>query len=512
MTKHALAAIQKIPAKVFNRIKNEFTFQKVISQNPSLAGILKYNPPPNAAIFREIKRVIARTASQRPMPQVYNEIADFLLNIGLPTAAKPYYQMSLKLDWTPDTHSLYLQCLLMDPACDDEQMFAEATRYNDFFSDIKKTDSHTNLLDPKKKLNVGYICHFFHNCVSQSLLIPFLKAHNRERVKVFCYSDTETNEVDAAIKSIADVWRDTKNLDHETLSSQIKNDQIDILLELNGHCIMNRYAVIARKPAPVQISFYNQCGTTGISAFDYALVGDENNLEKSAPYYSEEIYYVKGVTGISIFPDHFPAVSPPPCLSKGYITFGSFGAAHKVNVDVVKMWCKVLKRVPNSRFFMKAGVLSHPAFLNAYKQWFKNEGISLDRIHFEGHSEHHKMLECYSRMDIALDTFPYTAGTTTMEASWQGVPVITLTGDKYCSQNGKVITSSMGHPELIAYSEQEYINKAVELANDKERLIYYRNNLRNDYRNSPRADAKAYAEKLEDAYVDMWKKYCESQV
>lgn len=512
MTKRAFAKIQNLPKRILNRIKNELAFQKVLSNNPSLAGLLKYNPSANTGIFHEIKSIIARTAPHHPMPKVYNEIASFLLNVGLPAEARPYYQMSLKLDWTPDTHSLYLQCLLMDPDCEDKEMFAEAIRYNDFFSHIKTTEAHTNLLDTKKKLNIGYICHFFHNSISQSLLMPFLKKHNRERIKLFCYSDTEAHEVDAEIKSIADVWRDTKDLDHDALASQIKNDEIDILLELNGHCIMNRYAVIARKPAPVQVSFYNQCGTTGVTSFDYAMVGDEFNLEKSIPYYSESIYYVKGVTGVAIFPDHFPPVSPPPCLSKGYITFGSFGAAHKVNVGVVKLWCKVLKQVPNSRFFMKAGVLTHGAYLNAYKQWFKNEGISLDRVHFEGYSDHDTMLKCYSQVDIALDTFPYAAGISTMEACWQGVPAITLVGDRYCSQNGKVFNTCTGHTELIAYSEQEYIAKAVELANDKDRLVYYRNNLRNDYKNSPRADAKAFAEKLEHAYADMWGKYCESRI
>jgi protein O-GlcNAc transferase len=399
--------------------------------------------------------------------------------------------------------------LVLSPSCTDEMMFPIATRYHNLFlNSAKKYTTYKNEIVPTRKLNVGYICHFFHNSVSESLLIPFLKQHNHDRIKVFCYSDTYPNEVSNEIKSVADVWHDTKKLSDTKLAKLIHNEKIDVLLELNGHCVINRYGTIAKRPAPVQISFYNHCATTGISSFDYTLLGDEITLSNSQPYYSESIYFLKGVSGVAEFPNNFPDCSPPPFLNNGYITFGSFGAAHKVNTEVVKLWCNVLKRVPTAKFYMKAGVLTHQEHLSAYKKMFTDEGIALDRIILEGHSPHREMLECYSQMDIALDTYPHAAGTTTMEAIWQGVPVITLSGERYCSQNGKSILNSVGHSELVAYSEEEFINKAVALAANHERLAQYRQCLREDFKKSPRADGKLFATKLEDAYLDMWDKYC----
>lgn len=511
--------------KLSRKISNKIPFYKTILLKKDIKKILNGSELGEAyniiikdkqiiqsGSLDDILQILHNSISlKHSLASTYLEIANFILNMGRPEIAQTYFKLSLEASLIPSTYSLYLQCLLLSPSCTDEMMQPIAYKYNELFLDgIQKYTNHENELVLNKKLNIGYICHFFHNSVSQSLLTPLLKAHNRERIKVFCYSDTEQNEVPENIKDIADVWLDTKKLDDAELATIIINDKIDILIELNGHCIVNRYGVIARKPAPIQVSYYNHCGTTGISTIDYNLIGDEVILDKIHPHYTESIYYLKGVTGIAIFPDNFPDCAPPPVLEKKHITFGSFGAAHKVNNEVVKLWCKVLKAVPNAKFYMKAGALSHTSYLNAYKKMFKDECIDLKRIRFEGHSEHKVMLQCYSDVDIALDTFPHAAGTTTMEATWQGVPVITLSGKRHCSQNGMNILTSINHPELVAYSEKEFIKKSIELANDTPRLIKYRQQLRDDFRNSPRGDAKTFATKLEDAYIDMWQIYCNS--
>ena len=281
------------------------------------------------------------------------------------------------------------------------------------------------------------------------------------------------------------------------------------MLELNGHIIINRYLTIARKPAPIQISYYNIATTTGMSTIDYLIMGDEMSLDETAAFYTESIYKIKGVSGIIKFPEDFPEVSlEPPCLKNKFITFGSFGGAQKVNKDVIKLWSKVLKRLPDAKFYMKAGVLTFEDYVKSYKELFQSEGIDLNRIHFEGFSEHHEMLKCYSQVDIALDTFPHCGGTTTMEATWQGVPTLSLYGKRQAMQHGKTILECMGHPELVAYSEEEFIKKAVNLASDRNQLIKYRQCLREDFRHSPRSDPKTFATNLEDAYYAMWANYC----
>ena len=437
------------------------------------------------------------------------EIANYLTNSGYPEIGESYYELSLKQESNVATYSLYLQNLLLNPLCTEEKMYHVARKYDELFlSHINKYENHLNDLTISRKLNIGYICHFFHNCISLSSLMPFLKAHNSERVKVVCYSDGEPNEVPEHIKLVPSIWRDTKHLNHDQLAELIREDKIDILIELNGHIVNNRYLVIAKKPAPIQISYYNIATTTGISTIDYLIVGDDMSLQDAQPYYTETIYNFKGVSGVIKFPDDFPDVSPmPPCINNNYITFGSFGQAHKVNRNVIILWCKVLKEIPSSKFYMKASVLDFEDYINSFKMIFENEGIDLNRIYFEGFSEHREMLNRYAMVDIALDTFPHCGGTTTMEALWQGVPLLSLYGTRQSMQHGKAILESIGHKELVAYTEDEFIKKAVNLASDPSRLVSYRQHLREDFRCSPKADEKMFVKNLEDAYHDMWTKY-----
>lgn len=494
----------------FKKIKQKISYPayspvfKIIKQDKLLRDI---------GLRRSAEQIANRMMIQQATPAAaFCEIATFLLNGGYPELGLVYHEHSLQLSLLPSTYSLYLQCLMLSPSCTEEQMFKAASKYDELFlSHIQKKTNHQNELTVNRKLRIGYICHFFHNSVSKSQLMPFLNAHHRDRVSVFCYSDAEPAEVPDYIKNIPDVWRDTKKLDDEALAQLIQEDKIDILIELNGHIIVNRYLTIARKPAPIQVSFYNIATTTGISTIDYVLVAEEIKLKKPEAY-TERVYYFNGVGGVVKFANDFPGVAKePPCLTNGYVTFGSFGAAQKVNREVIKLWCKVLKKVPNSRFYMKAGVLTYEDYLKSYQLQFAQEGIDLCRVIFEGFSPHLEMLECYSKVDIALDTFPHGAGTTTMEATWQGVPVLSLYGDRHCMQHGKVILESVGHPEFIAYTEDEFINNAAALAANPDRLIQYRKNLREDFKKSRRADLDAFAKSLEDAYFGMWEKYCRSK-
>lgn len=462
--------------------------------------------------INETETVLAitkETLSHLPFATIYREIATFLLNVGQPGIARDFFMLSIKECDDAGVYSLYLQCLLLDGECDDKEMYENAIQYNRYLSHVRPYTKYDNTLDPNKKLNIGYICHFFNNSVSQSLLLPFLRAHDRNHVKVFCYSDTEPHDVPDSVKNIADVWRETKSYDDKTMANLIREDGIDILLELNGHIIVNRYGVIARKPAPIQISYYNQAATTGIFAIDYLLVGEQVTIDEKKGYYAEKIYSLPGPPGIAEFADRFPPVSlEPPCIKNGYITFGSFGASQKVNREVIKTWCEILKRLPNSKLFFKATSLSLPSHLAVYQRAFANEGMDLSRIRFEGFSEHNVMLEKYAEVDIALDTFPHAAGTTTMEATWQGVPVVTLCGERYRSQNGKVVHATINHLELVTYSKEDYINKAITLANDPKALFYYRKELRNSFKQSALCDAKGHASRLEAAYRDMWQQFC----
>lgn len=480
------------------RVKIPSTVLKRISKDPDLRV---------HGIYETVIQICANHVN-KPDDFIYREVASFILNVGHPHLAKKYFLLSLQLNPNTDTHSLYLQCLLLDPQVSETELHQVAIQYEKFFSGIEPKKSHKRTLNKDKKLNIGYICHFFYNSVSKSLLLPFLRAHNNERVNIFCYSDAPANLIDIETRGITLNWRDTLDLTNDQLTQMIEDDEIDILLELNGHCFANRYNVIARQAAPVQVSYYNQSGTTGLKSLDYVLIGEDINIDQAC--YSETIFKMEGVQGISIFPESFPPVSNLPFKRNGYITFGSFGNAHKVNHEVIALWAKLLHKVPNAKLFLKASVLTHTAYKNVYLSMFASYGIHSDRLIIEGHSEHLDMLKRYDDVDIALDTFPHAAGTTTMEALWQGIPVVTICGKRYCSQNGKIVLTAVDHPELIAYTEQEYLDIAIKLANDIPSLEKYRQHLRDDFKKSTLYDAKSFAQRLENAYFKMWAKYCDN--
>ena len=486
----------------WNKKKLEWRYKKImqtIDADQQLSSL---------ATLDNIKAIVQSRFETEKFAVIYREIANFLLNSGQPDFAKKYFLHSLAAARTPHTYSLYLQCLLMSPTCTEKNMLIESKKYNKFFlSKIKQYQHTKHHLDPNKKLTIGYVCHFFNNAPSQTLLLPYLKQHNREQFTIVCYSDALADEIPSDIRNIPDRWRDTEALNDQSLAELIRTDEVDILLELNGHCIINRYGAIARRPAPIQVSHYNWSATSGVAAIDYILVGEEFRLNQAN--YSEKIYYHKGVRKALAFPDYFPPCAPPPCFKNQYVTFGSFGAAHKINGQVINVWCKILRQVPNARFYMKASVLDHAPFIKAYEQLFAAQGCDLNNIYFEGYTTHEKMLQAYEKVDIALDSFPYSGATSVREALWQGVPVVSLCNEtKHCLQHGKAILRSMGHAELVANSVAEYVSIAVTLAKKKSLLLEYRNTLRQDFKTSPLLDLNNWIKHLEEAYREMWKRYC----
>lgn len=268
---------------------------------------------------------------------------------------------------------------------------------------------------------------------------------------------------------------------------------------------------MVRKIAPIQVNYYNYASTCGIPGIDYILVGEGFDIDHLAPYYSEKIFHKRGLYFATPVAAHFPPVSPSPFLKNGYITFGSFGQAHKVSREQIDLWCQVLKRVPNSRFYMKASALDCPIALSVFAKHFADTGIEMSRITLEGASDYATLLASYSKVDIALDTYPFGGGTTTAEASIQGVPVISLIGERFCSKHGWITLHPIGHDELLSYSRGEFINKAAALAADRERLLQYRHTLREDFVHSPRGDMERFIRELEDAYFTMWERYLAEQ-
>lgn len=461
--------------------------------------------------YRHIKNLIGFSSN---LKQSFFKAAMFLIDSGLPNEAIACLEKCLLLG--PEDYIIhnYLQFLMYSSPekYSLQDIYQAHVKWGEFFADHPKFDTYPNTLTLKRRLKIGYTCHFLTNSTSSTLLLPILKAHNKNNMEIFVYSDQDPKTISNETRERVENWRDTHGINNDQFCQLIRRDQIDILLELNGHGMINRYRAITRKPAPIQISYYNYSCTTGIPGIDYTFAAKGNaDFSDLQPYYSEKIFVLEGVGAATTFPAHFPPVSPSPFIKNGYITFGSFGQAHKVSRDTIKLWCEVLKRVPSSQFYMKASALDYPENLSSFKKHFEDCGIDRSRIILEGFSDYSTLLKLYSKVDIALDSYPYTSGTTTIEAFIQGVPTISLVGQRYSSRHGYSNLHSVGHDELLAYSKQEYIEKSVDLANDPQRLIHYRQTFRDDYKCSSRVDMETFIHQLECAYTQMWSTYVEEQ-
>ncbi len=306
---------------------------------------------------------------------------------------------------------------------------------------------------------------------------------------------------------MADEWRDTTRLSDEQLAELVRQDRIDILVDLSLHMAGNRLLVFARKPAPVQVTCLCSMGTTGLSTIDYRISDRYSDPpDFNDAYYSEQTIRLPDCYFCHQPPEKSPPVNPVPAVQTGYITFGSLNNFCKVTPEVLNLWSQILRSVPHSHLLLRcpAGSIQQRVC-----DFLAQQGIASSRIEFctkrlslqEYFSLHHQM-------DIYLDPFPYAGHTTSLDALWMGVPLITLAGQTDVGRSGVFLLAHVGMEELVAQTPQEYMQKAVELANDLPRLINYRAALRQRLLQSPLMDAPRFAGNIESAYRQMWHTWC----
>jgi predicted O-linked N-acetylglucosamine transferase (SPINDLY family) len=300
----------------------------------------------------------------------------------------------------------------------------------------------------------------------------------------------------------------------EEVAKLIRRDRIDILVDLAGHTGDNRLFVFAYKPAPVQVSWLGYPNTTGLQAIDYRLtdaVADPAGEADSL--HSEKLVRLKNGFLCYRPSPAAPGIAPLPCLEKGHITFGSFNNISKTSPAVVKTWAEIMRLVPNAHLILKCTQFADKGTRDRYTRLFNDEGIAQDRIRLLAKlpkTEDH--LDLYGQVDIGLDPFPYNGTTTTCEALWMGVPVVTMLGERHAGRVGASIMHQVGMTELLVAGDvNAYVNKALFLAGDVHRLAELRRNLRSRLANSPLCDARSFAENIENEYRKMWQRWCEME-
>ena len=412
-----------------------------------------------------------------------------------------------------DVHSNLLACLNYLPDHSPRMVFDEHRDWRKAHAGwITPQSSWTNKPDPQRRLNIGYVSPDLHEHSVARFLEPVLAQHDHDRFAIYCYSDVaHPDTVTVRLRELCDHWRDISGLPDEQVSARVAGDKIDILVDLAGHTAHNRLLTFARKPAPLQLTWLGYPNTTGLPEIDFRLTD-----AKTDPPGDQESLYTETLVRL---PHSFLCYGPPhsapdpglpPCRTTGHITFGSFNNLAKTTPEVVRSWSRVLSSAPGSRLLLKSRASNDPATQQRLLNLFTAAGISRDRIGFlDPEPSHFEHLAAYHQVDIALDTYPYHGTTTTCEALWMGVPVITRAGAVHAARVGVSLLTQVGLDSLVATGEEEYVRTAVRLAGDRERLASLHHTLRETMRRSSLCDAAGFTADLEQAYRKMWVDWCQ---
>ena len=405
--------------------------------------------------------------------------------------------------------SNYVYTLVFCPEYDAQRLYEEHRRWNEQFAEplAKFIQPHSNERSMSRRLRIGYVSPDFREHVVGFNLLPLFREHNRRQIEIICYSQVISPDANTNLfQGYSDAWRNIVGQSHEAVAQLVREDRIDILVDLTLHMANNRLPVFARRPAPVQVTFAGYPGTTGLSTIDYRLTDPFlDPADGDDRWYSE-----KSIRLPETFWCYDPASSEPevnelPALEKGYVTFGCLNNFCKINASVLKLWAQVLNAVDRSRIMILALEGSHrQKTLDLLKQ----EDITSDRVIFVGKELRRQYLQLYHRIDLGLDTFPYNGHTTSLDSYWMGVPVITLVGPTVVGRAGVSQLSNIGLPELIVHAPDRFVEIAADLAKDKPRLSGLRASLRDRMRNSPLMDAPRFARNIEAVYRMMWHKWC----
>jgi len=371
---------------------------------------------------------------------------------------------------------------------------------------------HRNPREPDRRLRVGYVSGDFRRHSVAQFFEPVLERHDRTAFEIFCYHNAPSaDDTTERLRRRADAWRDVALLQDDAVADLVRDDRIDILVDLSGHTRFNRLLAFARKPAPVQASWLGYLCTTGLDSIGHRIsdgrASPEGLLEA---LHSERIVRLPDSQWCYQPPPDCPEVAAPPSVRHGQaVTFGAFSSLAKIGTRVIETWRMLLERLPGSRLLI-AG-LGLEAMREDYLSRLSAAGLPTQRIDLRGFQAHRDYMAMHEGVDLILDTFPYTGGTTSCDALWMGVPVVSLAGDSYAARGGASVLGAIGLDELVAENPEDYVRKACALACDAGGLSRLRSDMRRRMSGSPLMDAPRFARNLERAYRAMWRDWCEDR-
>lgn len=449
-----------------------------------------------------------KAAGLRPdIPEIINNFAGAMKDAGRLEEAIAWYRRSLATRPHPVVHSNLIYSLQFSPEYGVGSIAVELRKWNQMFALPlgKDVEEHNNYSVPDRRLKVGYVSPNFYGQAEAHFLLPLLKAHDREKFEIHCFSGVrKADEFTKRHKELADEWHEVSRLDDASLAKRIRETHIDVLVDLTMHMGENRLLAFARRPAPVQVTWLAYPGSTGLTAIDYRLtdsVIDPPNRDESV--YSEKSVRLEDSW---VCYDPLSEAAARPAEQKGPITFGSLNNPCKINPKTLRIWGQVLKQAPDSKLLMLCVSAKHRVQV---ERVLGEGGIKSGRVTFVTTCSREEYLRQYDWIDIALDPWPYNGITTTCDALWMGVPVVSQIGPTPAGRAGASALAAAGLAELVADSPDRFVKIAVELARDEARLVKLRSTLREQVCKSALMDGPKFAARVEKAYREMWKKWCE---
>ncbi|WML35496.1 hypothetical protein [Clostridium sp. OS1-26] len=446
----------------------------------------------------------------------FNNYAHLLSKTGENEKAIYYFEKAIESSENKvNIYGNLLLTLNYDFFLSDSELFFKHLDFGKIIGERKiKFKLKQKSLELNKKLKIGYVSSDFRQHSVMYFIAAPMVAHSKSDFKIYCYSDVIMKDgITKSLKSFADEWRDISEMKDEDVEQLILKDDIDILVDLNGHAGRNRLSVFAKRIAPIQITWIGYPNTTGLKNMDFRITDNYADPQGiTDKYYSEKLVRMSK-SFLCYSAAECPEIKEEmPCIRNNKITFGCFNNMAKITEDTIKLWCDILKQVDKSVLVVKNTAFLDEEIINSTKERFYKYGIKEEQLEFiERDISVKDHMNRYNDVDIALDTYPYNGTTTTCEAMYMGVPVITLAGERHASRVGVSLLTNVGLDELIAYSEEEYIQKAVDLAGNIEKLKKIKLNLRTNMKSSPLMEGDKFTKELEKVYKNLWIDYCNSE-
>ncbi len=456
---------------------------------------------------------LAKAISIKPdFVAAYCDLANAYREIGDSANAIKFAQLARNLDPNESgVWSLLLFCLSNSQDIDPHALFEEHRRFGEHFEPQLRSNlkPHSNVRNPERVLKVGVVSADLRHHAVVSFFEPLLELLIKmPSLSIYIYNSGDPGDaVSLQLRSTANQWLDVYTFSDELFADRIREDAIDVLIDLNGHTPAHRLLTFARKPAPIQMSWIGYPGTTGLTSIDY-YIGDRHFLppEQSDKFFTEKILRIPANAPFQ--PNlNSPAVNQLPALINGFVTFASFNRIDKIGRDIIILWSRLMMAIPSSKMIM--GGMPISGTFDQITDWFAHEGVTAERLIFYRRTSMADYLQLHHQVDICLDTFPYGGGTTTCHAMWMGVPTLTLAGATPASGVGRAILSHVDlQSAFCAKNQQEFVSKGLWCAEHLEYLQDLRLTLRERFQKSALSQPVAVASGLELAMRHAWRRWC----